>query len=180
MQVINVEIQGLKIVELDIWRDSRGYFNERFNLEKFRVLGLPDHFVQDNHSFSYPRVLRGLHFQKNPDQGKLVGVTRGRIWDVAVDLRADSPTYKKHFGIELSQDNGKMLWIPSGFAHGFCVLGSEPADVLYKIDALYNPSGEKGICWSDPELNISWPVKEPLISERDARLPTLNQLLAFR
>jgi dTDP-4-dehydrorhamnose 3,5-epimerase len=128
--------------------------------------------VQDNHSLSKPGVLRGLHFQTQPSQGKLVGCSRGRIWDVAVDLRPHSQSYGKWYSAELSAENGRLLWIPSGFAHGFCVLGDEPADVQYKVDAFYNPKMEFGIRWDDPDLQIPWPIKNPIVSERDSALPS--------
>ncbi len=176
MKVQSTEISGLKVIELDIWRDSRGFFTERFRADKFQAEGLPFEFVQDNWSRSLPKVLRGLHFQRNPNQGKLVGVTSGTIWDVAIDLRKSSPTYGKYFSVELSGENGRLLWVPGGFAHGFCVLGSEPADVIYKVDCLYNPKTEGGICWNDPALNIAWPVERPLVSEKDQILPQLRDL----
>src|SRR5205823_71251 len=140
MKVLPVEIKGLALVELKVHGDARGFFVERYQHDRFRDHGLPSNFVQDNHSRSAPGVLRGLHYQVNPGQGKLVGVIRGRIWDVAVDIRPNSPTYGKHVAVELSDMNGRLLWIPPGFAHGFCVLGEEPADVLYKVDAAYNPA----------------------------------------
>src|SRR5262245_41452032 len=128
MKVIPLELRGLVLIEQVVHRDERGFFIERFNARKFTELGLPTEFVQENHSRSEPGVLRGLHYQNAPAQSKLVGVTRGRIWDVAVDLRPDSPTFGRHSALELSDDNGRMLWIPAGFAHGFCVLGDESAD----------------------------------------------------
>src|SRR5665213_3777294 len=128
MKVVPVEIAGLILVELKVLGDARGFFIERFHQERFREVGLAAPFVQDNHSRSAPGVLRGLHYQTRPSQGKLVGVVRGRIWDVAVDIRADSPTFGKSFGVELSDENGYLLWVPRGFAHGFCVIGTEPAD----------------------------------------------------
>ena len=167
MKVTKLEIPGLALIELEVHGDSRGFFVERFNEELFAQNGLPTHFKQDNHSRSAPGVLRGLHYQHTPSQGKLVGVVHGRIWDVAVDIRPNSPTFGKHFGVELSDMNGKLLWMPAGFAHGFCVLGDEPADVFYKVDNLYNPPGEGGITWDDPELSVPWPVKSPMISARD-------------
>ncbi|HKY04327.1 MAG TPA: dTDP-4-dehydrorhamnose 3,5-epimerase, partial [Blastocatellia bacterium] len=141
MKVTHLNPEGLMLVELVMMRDERGFFLERFQTDRFRENGLPADFVQDNHSRSVPGVLRGLHYQYDPPQGKLVGVARGAVWDVAVDVRANSPTYGRSFGIELSDANGRMLWVPPGFAHGFCVLGDEPADVLYKVDAHYNPKG---------------------------------------
>lgn len=172
MTVKPLEIQGPLLVELKLFADPRGFFVERFNEGEFARHGLPTHYSQDNHSRSVPGVLRGLHFQMDPWQGKLVGVMRGRIWDVLVDLRRDSPSFGKWMGFELSERNANMLWIPKGFAHGFCVLGDEPADVLYKVDAPYNPAGESGIHWADPELKIQWPVPKPLVSARDEKLPS--------
>jgi dTDP-4-dehydrorhamnose 3,5-epimerase len=174
MKVFDGDLRGLKIVQLDIWKDSRGFFMERFHLDKFKDAGLPNDFVQDNHSRSAPKILRGLHFQMNPAQGKLVGALRGKIWDVAVDIRPDSPTFGKSFGIELSDDNGTLLWMPVGFAHGFCVLGSEPADVLYKVTAPYNPKTEAGIRWNDVDFAIRWPINDPVVSERDHKLQTFK------
>lgn len=175
MKFSPVEIEGLKVVQLDIWKDHRGFFLERFNSDEFREGGLPTAFVQDNHSRSAPRVLRGLHCQTMPAQGKLVGVLRGKIWDVAVDIRPGSATFGKSFSIELSDDNGRLLWIPAGFLHGFCVLGDEPADVLYKVDAFYNPKTEAGIRWNDPEFSIQWPLSDPIVSERDHKLPSFEE-----
>lgn len=177
LKVHSVEIEGLKVIELDIWRDSRGYFAERFHQEKFRELGLPLQYMQDNHSRSAPHVLRGLHIQTAPQQGKLVGVIRGRIWDVAVDLRKGSPTFGKYLGLELNDENGLLVWIPEGFAHGFCVLGDQPADVYYKVDALYHPKSDHGILWSDQDLKIQWPDPHPIISEKDQKLPSLQTFL---
>lgn len=177
MRVTPLELQGLALVELTVSGDERGLFVERYQAARFAELGLPTAFVQDNHSRSQPGVLRGLHYQTGPAQGKLVGVVRGRVWDVAVDLRPDSPTFGRHFGVELSDLNGRLLWVPAGFGHGFCVLGDGPADVLYKVDAPYNPAGDGGIRWDDPELAIAWPVREPTLSARDAALPNFA---AFR
>jgi dTDP-4-dehydrorhamnose 3,5-epimerase len=172
MKVTRPQIPDLVLIELPIYSDERGYFVERFNLKKFQDLGLPTKFVQDNHSCSEPSVLRGLHYQTQPSQGKLVGCTRGHIWDVAVDLRTHSPTFGRYFVAELSAANGRLLWIPPGFGHGFCVLGNEPADVVYKIDAFYNPKTEGGIRWDDPDLAIPWPIKHPVLSPRDEQLPS--------
>lgn len=174
MKISSLEIPELQLVELDIYGDARGFFVERFHIEAFRPQ-IPARFVQDNHSRSSPGVLRGLHFQYSPAQGKLVGVVRGAIWDVAVDIRPDSPTFGRSVGLELTDMNGRLLWIPGGFAHGFCVLGDEPADVLYKVDAAYNPRGEGGIRWDDPELAVPWPVTSPLVSNRDQTLPSFAE-----
>ncbi len=170
MQVLDCKLPGLKIVQLKVHGDSRGFFVERFNYDRFLEAGLPTQYFQDNHSRSAPGILRGVHYQATPPQGKLVGVLRGRIWDVAVDIRPDSPTYGQYDALELSSDNGRLLWIPAGFAHGFCVLGDEPADVLYKVTGRYNASGEGGIRYDDPQMAIDWPVKNPTISDRDKGL----------
>jgi dTDP-4-dehydrorhamnose 3,5-epimerase len=171
-----LSIQGLKVISLKIFNDDRGFFVERYKLDRFSEHGLPP-FVQDNHSRSKPRVIRGLHYQTNPGQGKLVGVIRGRIWDVAVDLRRDSPTFGKWEALELNDTDGNLLWIPSGFAHGFCVLGSEDADVFYKVDSLYNAKGEGGVRFDDPDLKINWPVSNPIVSPRDRVMPLLSEFL---
>lgn len=175
MKITETPLSGLVVVELDFHGDERGFFVERFQEEKFKALGLPTYFPQDNHSRSAPGVLRGVHFQYNPPQGKLVGVIRGKIWDVAVDVRPDSPTFGKYFGVELTDTNGRLLWVPPGFAHGFCVIGDETTDVLYKTSAIFNPAGEKGIAWNDPDLAIDWPVKNPIISERDQKQQSFRE-----
>ncbi|MBI1274394.1 dTDP-4-dehydrorhamnose 3,5-epimerase [bacterium] len=174
MKVIDTAIDGVKVIELQRHRDERGWFMERFNARAFKEAGLPHAFVQDNHSFSKPNVLRGLHYQHNPTQGKLVGVLRGAIWDVAVDVRVASPTYSQHVAVELSAENGRLLWVPGGMAHGFCVLGEEEAEVFYKVDSHYNAKGEGGIRWDDPDLGIVWPLSSPIVSEKDAGLPSWN------
>ena len=167
MKISTCAIDGLKIIQLHMLGDARGFFVERFHAKRFAAAGLPTHFLQDNHSRSAPNILRGLHYQHSPAQGKLVGVIRGRVWDVAVDIRPTSPTYGQHHAVELSGENGALFWIPAGFAHGFCVLGDEPADMLYKVTGEYNAGGEGGIAYNDPELGIAWPIANPIISERD-------------
>jgi dTDP-4-dehydrorhamnose 3,5-epimerase len=182
MQVTAGPLPGLALVQLKVHGDARGFFVERFNEARFREAGaeagLPLEYVQDNHSRSAPGVLRGLHYQNNPAQGKLVGVVRGRVWDVAVDIRPESPTYGQHFGVELSDVNGLLLWIPAGFAHGFCVLGDEPADMLYKVTSLYSPANEGGIRYDDPEFAIDWPITNPQVSPRDEVLPSFAEYRA--
>lgn len=178
MDVRDCPIPGLKVIALAMHGDHRGFFVERFHEKRFADAGLPVRFVQDNHSRSAPGILRGVHYQHNRPMGKLVGVTRGRIWDVAVDVRPGSATFGKHYGLELSADNGLLLWIPGGFAHGFCVIGDEPADVVYKVDAYYNAQGEGGIRYDDPDLAIDWPVQNPTLSERDTKLPGWKQYCA--
>lgn len=170
MDIQDCKLAGLKLIRLKVLGDSRGFFVERFHAQRFSEAGLPSHFVQDNHSRSAPGILRGLHYQHSPVQGKLVGAIRGRIWDVALDIRPDSPTFGQHEAYELSDENGCLLWIPPGFAHGFCVLGDEPADILYKVSGYYNPQGEGGVRYNDPALGIHWPLKDPKISERDKNL----------
>ncbi len=167
-----LDLDGLVLVELKVNGDERGFFIERFQQARFRAGGITTTFVQDNHSRSGPGVLRGLHYQHSPMQTKLVGVLRGRIWDVAVDIRPHSPTFGKSLTQELSDTNGRLLLIPPGFAHGFCVLGDEPADLLYKVDAPYNPQGEGALLWNDPELAIEWPLVHPTVSTRDAGAET--------
>ena len=163
-------LEGLKIIQLNVHGDARGFFVERFHAQKMAECGLDMDFLQDNHSRSAPGILRGLHYQYDPPQGKLVGVTHGRVWDVAVDVRPSSPTFGQHHALELSDTNGLLFWIPAGFAHGFCVLGDEPADMLYKVSGLYNPAGEGGIRYDDPELKVPWPIEHPQISQRDEGL----------
>ncbi|HEU5046414.1 MAG TPA: dTDP-4-dehydrorhamnose 3,5-epimerase [Rickettsiales bacterium] len=178
MKIIDCPLEGLKVVELDMHGDARGFFVERFHAKRFAEAGLPYLFLQDNHSRSAPGILRGLHYQFAPPQGKLIGVIRGTIWDVAVDIRPDSPTYGQHYGIEMSGDNGRLFWIPAGFAHGFCVVGNEPADILYKVTGVYNAAGEGGIAYNDPDLAINWPVSNPTISERDTKQQSFAQYKA--
>lgn len=173
MDILDTEIDAVKIIKLDVYGDERGFFVERYNQEKLAGFHFEEEFVQDNHSRSAPGVLRGLHYQYDPPQGKLVGVTNGCVWDVAVDIRIDSPTFGDYVGVELSDTNGQLLWIPPGFAHGFCVLGDKPADMLYKCTGLYNNTGEGGIRYDDPELAIDWPTDNPTISTRDEGLLSL-------
>lgn len=176
MHIADTSLPEIKRITLDIFRDNRGFFCERFHKAKFDALGLNAEFVQDNHSRSMPGVIRGLHFQHTPAQGKLVGVTHGRVLDVAVDIRPHSPNFGKHVSLELSSENGELLWIPAGFAHGFCVLGDGVADVFYKCTALYDAAGEAGIRFDDADLGIEWPIKQQIISDRDRKLPSLAEL----
>ena len=151
-----------------VFKDARGFFFESYNRDAFVAAGIDIPFVQDNHSRSSQGTLRGLHFQTSPGQAKLVRCTLGAIWDVAVDIRPGSSTFGKHFGIELRPEDGTMLFVPVGFAHGFVVL-SEFAEVQYKCSAVYNPKTEAGIMWNDPDLAVQWPLNgiEPLLSDRD-------------
>jgi dTDP-4-dehydrorhamnose 3,5-epimerase len=161
----------------EIFQDSRGFFMETFREDQFRLLGLPSHFIQDNHSRSVKGVLRGLHFQWDPPMGKLMRVTLGSAFLVAVDIRTGSPTLRKWFGIEASAANRRQVWAPAGFARGFCVL-SEVAEIQYKCTGLYNSKGESGIRWNDPRIGIEWPVREPFLSEKDQKAQTLEEWLA--
>jgi len=178
MQVETTGLPGMLILRPRVFEDPRGFFLESYNQEMLRSYGIDAVFVQDNHSRSARRTLRGLHFQLPPaGQVKLVRVVRGAIWDVAVDIRVGSPTFGQWVGAELSAENFRQLYIPIGFAHGFCVL-SEEADVLYKTSHVYSPAHERGILWNDAALRIAWPVAEPLLSERDRRLGTLADYLS--
>lgn len=177
MDIIDRALNGLVVCANRQFADNRGFFEEYFNLNKFHDAGLDFNFVQVNHSRSMPGVVRGLHFQNDPAQAKLVGVVRGRVWDVAVDVRPNSPTRGQHFGVELSAENGQLLFIPAGFAHGFCVRGNEPADMLYLVDCFYNAKTEGGIRWNDETLAIPWPLdRDPIISDRDKALPSWTTL----
>ncbi len=175
MKIIDTDFEGLKVVELDIFSDERGFFCESYNIEKFKELGISNNFIQDNHSKSAPNVIRGLHYQKKPDQAKLVGCISGEIFDVAVDIRPSSKTFGKYFGINLSGDNGKLLMIPAGFAHGFSVIGKSDAHVIYKVDGLYSKLGEGGIKFDDTDLAIDWRVKNPIISDRDKQMKSFTE-----
>lgn len=174
VRVVGEPLSGLLVLELAVHGDERGFFVERYSARDFEELGLPAAYVQDNHSRSGPGVIRGLHYQHEPPQAKLVGVVRGAVWDVAVDVRPGSPTLGRHHAVELTDVNGILLFLPPGFAHGFCVLGDGPADLLYKVTTLYCPAGEGGIRHDDPELAIQWPVPpgRATVSRRDLALPS--------
>ncbi len=168
-------IPDVVLVKSRIFPDSRGYFREGFKASEFVAAGLPTEYAQDNTSRSNKGVVRGIHFQSDPyAQGKLVGVTQGAVFDVAVDLRVGSPTYGEWVGEELSEENGHLLWIPEGFGHGFSVL-SDVADLVYKCTKEFNGSADGGIAWDDRDLGIDWRVTDPIISDKDASLPTLDQ-----
>lgn len=177
MNVIETALAGVLIIEPKVFGDQRGFFLEGFQTERYRDAGITLPFVQDNHSRSQHGVLRGLHFQRTRPQGKLVSVSRGSVYDVAVDINPESPTCGQFVGIELNDENHRQLWIPPGYAHGFCVL-SETADFHYKCTDLYYPEDEGGLIWNDPEVNIPWPVDAPKLSAKDQCNPTLRQLLA--
>ncbi len=168
------EIPAVVEVTPTLHADARGFFSERYRRSAFVGAGIDAVFVQDNVARSGPGVLRGLHFQARPSaQGKLVGAVRGSIWDVAVDLRRDAPTFGRWVARTLDADRGNLLWIPEGFAHGYCVLG-EGADVAYKVTAEYDPEREGGVRWDDPAVGIEWPLAEPVVSEKDRALPGLD------
>lgn len=169
IKVTKCDIEGLYVIEPSVFGDNRGYFMETYNQNDFHEEGLDMVFVQDNQSMSTKGVLRGLHFQKQYPQGKLVRVVRGKVFDVAVDLRADSATYGKWFGVELSAENKKQFYISEGFAHGFVVLSDE-AEFVYKCTDFYHPGDEGGVLWNDPDIGIDWPIPdgmEPILSDKD-------------
>ena len=169
------EIPGVVIIEPEVFRDARGFFLETHHAEKYRDGGIDAVFVQDNHSLSAKGTLRGLHGQTRHPQGKLLRVVEGEIYDVAVDLRPGSPTFCRHVAVTLSAENFRQFYIPPGFAHGFCVL-SEAAEFLYSCTDYYYPAGERGVVWNDPDLAVDWPVREPLLSDKDRRLPRLRDI----
>ncbi|ADQ14088.1 dTDP-4-dehydrorhamnose 3,5-epimerase [Halanaerobium hydrogeniformans] len=177
MNLLKTKIQGLYILSADVFADQRGWFMESYSLKKFRELGIDINFIQDNYSYSKKRgVLRGLHFQTEPKaQSKLVRCIKGRILDIAVDLRKESLTYKKHCKVLLSQKNKKQLLIPKGFAHGFICLEDE-TEVYYKVDEYYFPEHEKSIFYNDPELNIDWEIENVILSNKDKNAPLLKDL----
>lgn len=168
MNVRKTSLPGVLVLEPKVFRDERGFFTETFSTRSLEGSGIPGEFVQDNHSRSAKGVLRGLHYQLKAPQGKLVHAARGRIFDVAVDIRLGSPTFGRWFGEELSDENLYSLWIPPGFAHGFCVM-SEVADVIYKCTTLYDAADDRGVAWNDQSIGIEWPETDPIISAKDSR-----------
>ena len=164
------------LVEPDVHRDPRGFFVETYHLEKYRAGGITGPFVQDNHSRSVQGTLRGLHAQRRRPQGKLVRAVDGEMFDVAVDIRRGSPTFGRWVGVRLSGENFRQLYVPPGFAHGFCVL-SEVVNVEYKCTDFYDAADEIGLAWNDPDVGIEWPIRDPIISDKDRRLPALKNLL---
>jgi len=176
MNVIKTKLQDCVIIEPKVFGDERGFFLETFQAERYADLaGIVLPFVQDNHSRSSKAVLRGLHFQKTKPQGKLVRVVRGKVYDVAVDMRQDSPTFGQWEAAILSEENKRQFWVPPGFAHGFVVL-SDTADFEYKCTNYYNPSDEGSILWNDPDLDIPWPIDSPKLSDKDASAEKLVDL----
>lgn len=176
MNVVETNLPGVLIIEPNVFPDSRGFFLESWNAKKYAYIGIDLPFVQDNASRSSQRVLRGLHFQiKNP-QGKLVRVTQGSVFDVAADINPESATFGQTVSVELSDSNHRQLYIPPGYAHGFCVL-SDIADFSYKCTDFYYPNDEGGVIWDDQDLAIEWPIANPLVSEKDIKLPNLKELM---
>ena len=177
MNVIETKLAGVLIIEPKVFGDSRGFFFESYQKQRYRDAGIALDFVQDNHSRSARGVLRGLHFQIKKPQGKLVCVSRGEVLDVAADINPDSPTFGQYVGVVLSEDNHRQLWVPPGYAHGFVVL-SESADFQYKCTDYYDPGDEGGIIWNDPTLAIEWGITHPSLSAKDQVHPTLTQYAA--
>lgn len=181
IKVTTCDIEGLYVIEPTVFKDERGYFMETYNQNDFKEAGLNMTFVQDNQSMSVKGVLRGLHFQKQYPQGKLVRAVRGTVFDVAVDLRSDSKTSGKWFGVTLSAENKKQFYIPEGFAHGFLVLSDE-AEFAYKCTDFYHPGDEGGLLWSDPEIGVDWPIEpgmELIISDKDKKWSGLKDTFKF-
>jgi dTDP-4-dehydrorhamnose 3,5-epimerase len=177
MEFKKTTLKDAILIQPKFFKDKRGFFVESYSKNKFLENGIDVDFVQDNHSLSVERgVLRGLHFQKNPHaQAKLVRVTRGKVCDVIVDLRKDSPTFRKWEGFELSAENGLILFVPKGFAHAFCTL-EENTEFMYKVDDFYAPECDSGIIWNDPDLKIDWPIEDPILSGKDSQLKQLKDL----
>ena len=180
MKVLETELPGVLILEPRIFKDERGAFCETYNERAMGQAGLPTHWVQDNFSVSKQNVVRGIHYQIQNTQGKLVRVTHGVVWDVAVDLRRSSPTFGKHVGVELSGENGRLFWIPEGFGHGFVAL-SDTAGFAYKVTKYYSPADERTLLWNDPAIAIPWPVSETdaVVSGKDQQGRTLDRAELF-
>ncbi len=176
IKVESSHLNGINVITPEVFGDDRGFFMETFRSDQFKELGLPDRFVQDNHSKSVKNVIRGLHFQWEPPMGKLMRVTYGKAFLVAVDIRKGSPTLGKWFGIEVSAENRKQVWAPSGFARGFCVL-SDYAEIQYKCTGIYNNKAESGFLWNDPDIGIEWPIDDPILSDKDKKAQTFAQWL---
>ncbi len=174
-KILDESLPGVKVIQVPHFRDDRGYFEEVYRQPLYDALGVDVHFVQDNHSFSQKGVLRGMHFQSYPGQTKLITVLKGTIYDVFVDVRRSSPFYGKWGARELSAHTGEQLLIPNGYAHGFVVL-SDGAHILYKVSSVYNPETELAFRYDDPEVGIEWPLKDPILSERDMDAPLLHQV----
>lgn len=177
MEVVQTPVADVLLIKPKVFGDERGFFMETWQKERYEAAGITLPFVQDNHSCSRRGILRGLHFQKNFPQGKLVSVSMGSVYDVSVDIRPSSPTFGKWFGVELTHDNHWQLWVPPGLAHGFLVT-SEVAYFHYKTTELYHPEDEGGIIWNDPTLGITWPITSPTLSAKDKLLPTFAEYIS--
>jgi len=175
MEIVARALNGVLVLKPRVLEDQRGFFLESYSAKTLGALGVNVPFVQDNHSRSVRGTVRGLHFQSSPGQGKLLRVASGRIFDVAVDLRHGSPSFGQWFGQELSADNFLQMYVPVGFAHGFCVL-SDWADLLYKCTSFYEGNTERGLAWNDPTVSVAWPVVDPVLSDRDQAMPLLHEL----
>ncbi|HEV7486417.1 MAG TPA: dTDP-4-dehydrorhamnose 3,5-epimerase [Thermoanaerobaculia bacterium] len=173
MNIRETSLPGVLLIEPRVFGDDRGFFMETYRADTFRDIGIGE-FVQDNHSRSARGVLRGLHYQEPNAQGKLVRCTRGAIFDVAVDIRRGSPSFARWFGLELSDANKLMLWIPPGFAHGFCAL-EDDSDLVYKCTSLYDAASDRSILWNDADIGIEWPIAQPVLSAKDANAPRLAE-----
>jgi dTDP-4-dehydrorhamnose 3,5-epimerase len=174
LNVRETSLPGVLLIEPKVFGDDRGFFMETYRADAFREAGITEAFVQDNHSRSARGVLRGLHYQEPKAQGKLVRCTHGAIFDVAVDIRRGSPSFGHWFGLELSDANKRMLWIPPGFAHGFCAL-EDDSDLVYKCTSLYDAASDRSLLWNDPAIGIEWPIAEPLLSTKDANAPRIGE-----
>lgn len=176
MEVQELSLEGVKKIRLKVFFDDRGFFRETFRDAFYQQLGITESFAQDNHSFSKRGTVRGMHFQRSPGQAKLVTVMEGEIFDVVVDIRPESPTFRKWEGVYLNAADGDQIYVPTGFAHGFCVL-SEQAHVCYKVSTAYDPLEEFGFRYDDPEVGIVWPIDEPLLSDRDRSSPLMREVV---
>lgn len=175
MEVVELSLSGLKLVRPKVFSDARGFFRETYRQPLYEMAGINCAFVQDNHSYSKKGTIRGMHFQRSPGQDKLISVVTGTIFDVAVDIRPESPTFGKWEGVILDGTKGEQLFIPQGFAHGFCVVSDE-AHLLYKVSSLYDPKEEMAFAFNDLDVNIDWPVSQPIVSERDRSSPRFKEI----
>ncbi len=176
MEIIKTSIPEVIVFVPPVFTDSRGYFLETYQQQKYAAAGIPKPFVQDNQSYSTKNVLRGLHFQLRHPQGKLVRVIQGSVFDVAIDMRKNSPTFGKWHGEILSAENKRQMYVPENFAHGFCVL-SDSAEFVYKCTDFYVPGDEVGLIWNDPQVGVEWPIEQPILSDKDAVLPSWADIL---
>lgn len=176
LEIESIHMGSVAVLKSEFFEDDRGFFVEEFRADQFKELGLPHRFVQENHSGSVKNVVRGLHFQWNPPMAKLMRVLTGTAFLIAVDIRKKSPTLGQWFGVEISSKERRQLYAPAGFARGFCVL-SDYAEIQYLCTGVYNPQGESGIRWNDPEIGIEWPVKEPILSSKDEKAQLLSEWL---